>query len=586
MKNSKKIKNSKLLAILGVYFFVSSLQIIDSESNLSKEDSLKIYDDYIDQTEDNTFFQKDKNTPLCLDDFILTNSERNIIVSDSAKKLEEILSKNLQETELDYKDQKIIFALNIKELIKSFLHSSNILYEEEEHHNILLYSESNDDLKWDQLFETLKHNNEMATSCRLKLNDGKYSAIESINEKDLKIWIEQFHDFINKTRKKIPNLNMKRLACILEDYSVTTYNPNSSEIGVISKTYIDKTCYPTWNGMFPDMQDFEANNYHEFYHILSYYCRDDENEYGNPYGLGFRFFDSFVDNNITLNSNDGNYHYPFNYRFIEEALAESFSTSLLNEEETTYIDNIFTINNLKLSLIFQQNFTINTFEQTDLLHNPIAFIQQFPILDGNTKSNQDWLVAQLEMLECYNIINDPKFLTNFCYNKDEKIMQENIKKTIICLENHADLQMTRNFLWNLANSKNTTKKDITFEDCQYLIRLYQSRLAMQRIGICKLHKISLQDLNTSSYQEELANLFQYFNNYIQEEYYYHSLFADEEKESITKLNLSKAFNKEEKKYFENLINEIDDYYTWLEEKEEYTRQDFLESVKTYYKSSK
>lgn len=47
---------------------------------------------------------------------------------------------------------------------------------------------------------------------------------------------------------------------------------------------------------------------------------------------------------------DWNVYLPFYYKFIEEANAQMYSTSILNVEENSYLDSIFTLENIDYSL--------------------------------------------------------------------------------------------------------------------------------------------------------------------------------------------------------------------------------------------
>lgn len=588
MKKKKYLLNKILPYFLTLTIATAGTSYIKKENEQIEEQSLGVSDDNSMSLDNGIFFQKVENEEVDLDDVVLNNTERNIIsYYGAAEELEEALSNQLKNINLDPEEKQIIEALNIRELMEDFLLSSNVTDKLENHHNSALYSEETDDILWDELFNTIKKNNiyKIYIEPTNKLIDEESETTENIcysydalSDHDIKIWIKQFKEFVQELRKEATNFDMKRLACILEDYCVCGYYPNYSEVGTIAKTSKDSSIYPLWNSDYPDMKKFKKTNYHEFQHIISYYCEDEKNSSGVPFGLSFRFYEtSYTEQK--LKKYQENTHYPFDYRFIEEALAEDFSTSLLETEPTTYKNNIFITNNLKLSLIFQKGFAINNFEQAEIFHNPIAFIQQFPILSNE----KDWLITQLEMLECYNIINSKDLLKRFCFNKDQELMDENTKKVIICLENYADLQMTRNFLWNLANSKNTTKKNITLEDCNHLVNLYKARLAMQRYSAAKLNGISLQELNNVSYKERENEIYILFNNYLENEYCLDYVFIGDKSHNLKDGELSNCFNNKEKEYFNNLITEIDTYYEWIEERENYNESDFFEEVKKYYK---
>ncbi len=107
---------------------------------------------------------------------------------------------------------------------------------------------------------------------------------------------------------------------------------------------------------------------------------------------------------------------------------------------------------------------------------------------------------QLEMLECYNIIYSPNRLVEFywaAYEFDPDSVDAVIATRIPVLENYADLQMFRNFVWLMINSNYIERKDLTLEDYYSLLDLFESRLDMQRTIVCKNYE--LESLDTKTY---------------------------------------------------------------------------------------
>lgn len=100
-----------------------------------------------------------------------------------------------------------------------------------------------------------------------------------LSDDDLREWIRQFREFLTLARKDNPSLDMRRLACSLEDYYICYRVPTVFDYGVLAVTNPFHMAYPLWNGYYPDMVSMEETNYHEFYHLINLACPDEENEY-------------------------------------------------------------------------------------------------------------------------------------------------------------------------------------------------------------------------------------------------------------------------------------------------------------------
>ena len=73
---------------------------------------------------------------------------------------------------------------------------------------------------------------------------------------------------------KIENFDMKRLACVLENYVVGYISSSPFNLYTYAQANRSKMTYPLWGDLYPDLDQFEQTNYHEFYHLLSFNCTD------------------------------------------------------------------------------------------------------------------------------------------------------------------------------------------------------------------------------------------------------------------------------------------------------------------------
>lgn len=533
------------------------------------------------------FFEKvSPNELVYLDDIILTNSERGID-STYTYSLERDLFDSIKYSWLDAEEKEIIDKLKVRDLAEETFTSSVATEYIEKHTHTALYVEDKNDLNWEQLFSVLKNNAilkrkgleaeiENAHTEKEKERLQELVAVRDFTDEELEDWIRQFHTFLTETRE-LYSVDMRRLACILEDYVVGYEHQSLALYGTLARTSDEQMSYPLFEGRYPNLAKFQHINYHEFFHLLDSTCVDEKKEVGTFFGLGIEFDEEYISNLGEYQDED---YFPFGYEFIEEGKAESYSSNLLNEEPTTFYDKQFTINNIELALFLQPGFERGNLEKAAILHNPIALIQQFPVLDGLISEEENWFYTQLEMLESYNVINDQLSLFEFysdVYGEDEAKVDETIRKRVTVLENYADLQLFRNFVWNLINSKNTERAALSLEDYYYLMNLFIERIEVQRKIVC--FNYDIESLDTVSYLKDRENIIDLFEENIKDKYSNLEFreIGSFEDYNLNEGRLSSAFTSRERTYFYKLYREMDDYYKWNKEFKNNTR-----NIKTYY----
>ena len=130
-----------------------------------------------------------------------------------------------------------------------------------------------------------------------------------------------------------------------------------------------------------------------------------------------------------------------------------------------------------------------------------------------------------------------------------------VDNNIVILENYADIQLTRNFIWSLINLKNT-KETMTLEDHYILMTLFLERIDANRKNVATQNKI-----DTIAYIEYQKELLSVFDVYLKKVYKEHVSFK---LSNIENFVLSDAFSKEEKDYFYQISNNL----KWMNENRE------------------
>lgn len=535
--------------------------------------------------DDDVFFEKvSPGEKVFLDDIILTNSERGIKIYKSLS-LEKELINNLESYSLNDENKEVIERLNVRVLAEDTLTSPLVTEYVGKHSRTALYMEDSDDLNWNQLFLVLKNNialqrKMLSKNIEAAKTEEEKEYLQSLEEirdfsdAELKDWVDQFHEFIIATRKNY-KLDMRRLACVLQNYVIGFVPGDETLIGTLAQTGDKDMVYPLFEEYYPNLEEFHQVNYHEFFHLVNTSCCDEKNELGKLFGMGVEYdIDFKIDFGLIYE------YFPFQYRFLEEGKAESYSSSLLNTQTITYYDKQFVNNNIELSIFFQPGFEKGNFERASMLHNFIALIQQFPVLDGSSDEEENWFYTQLEMLEAYNVIYDRKHLFDFTYDayKEDKVNWSDVtSKRVTTLENYADLQLMRNFIWTLMNSKNADRNKLVLEDYYYLMNLFLQRVEMQREIVCLNY--DLKTLDTNYYLSEKEKLFNIFQDSLEREFssIEFKRLGKFEDYNLSGGSLSSAFSSRERSNFYKMFMEMDDYYKWNKEIYDGSRD-----IKSYY----
>lgn len=499
-----------------------------------------------DEVEPNSiYFHKTIHDTITLDDIILTNEERGI-EENSSEEYQQIIE-SIEE------DSFATQELHIEEnLTKAFL-SSSITNVTLNHQNHELYDSENNDIIWDKVLEIWIKNSEDRVNLdkqykQFTHSESLYLDLSSLEIDKMQALVYQMQEFINQIKKEIPTLDMKRVACQLEEMSFCYTNHSYDNALLVSDNFT--LLFPNNFGISLDIETMKKDLAHEFKHMIATPCEDEvKNQLYYPSQTGIYTLDSNYNNRMW-------YYLPFDWLFLEEAGAETYSSELLNQLPVTYqVERQFS-QDMLYSISLAPNFDKDIFVKCSLLHNPIALLQQFPIPNSDS---QMWLYQNAQMIECYNILSNHQAFLNYILNIEEIEGYQNVFKRqqgvfpkqaqeiLLSLEDTADLQLMRIFLVNLMNSN----RDLTLGDYFYLYRLMELRIQNHREAVFTYYGITIEDI---SYQEHKQALFNYFIQYLNRKY---SNITTKQYQDykIEESNLSNIFTDDERKYYATLKQE-------------------------------
>ena len=562
----KKIKNLK------VYMLLTTM-LIGGCSHNQKDNASKVVESYVIEE---PFFQKGTNHPITIEDIILTTSEKNINTkNETTQEIKDLLYNQLINNIVG---KEAVERLHIEELWEKVL-LSNSVTAKEEHTDLCLYIEETNSIHWEGLIDKIKENtlrcmidndqylqDYISHIGKAGIYDGLYEGIEMLSDQDLQIWIEHLKEYTQKVQQDIPNLDIKRLACILSKVSVyyITVNPfDENDIKYVGTDIEEPSSitmiYPVLQGHYPDMKKFKQHNFHEFKHLFTAACKDEKDYL--LLGTGIK---------ISSNENHDGYYLPFGWDFIEESIAELYSNRLIGEKPKTYAQATFALHTLDFSNFLQKSYNPNNWISTSLLKNPIALLQQFPVPDEIDKEKEkEWYLANLKMLECYNITQFSKgliaYLEDYEAEFGDDLDIEDFLVSIIDLQNYADIQLNRNFIWNLITANENREQKLSLEDSIALFQVFTTRIDIQRnLAFAPFAGVIDQLPNFDHFQEYYKNmneLFDYYLQYLYQEYpeqivsiedaqkKYQTYIYDEKK-------LLKGFTDTEKKVYNDSVAEV------------------------------
>lgn len=563
-----KVKNLKIMAAGLAISIIGCTMVKDSSfSHLFPFDEQPVIT-FEEVSPNSVYFHKTIHDTITLQDVILTNKERNIEENNSDE-YQQIIN-SIEDTSFP------IQQLHIEENLTSAFLSSSITHVTLKHQNHQLYDHDNNDIVWDKVLDIWVKNSED----RVKLDkqyqqfahsQNLYLDLSMLENDKMQALVIQMRGFINRIRKEIPTLDMQRIACQLEEMSFCYTNHDYHNALLVSDDFT--LLFPNTFGISFDTETMNKDLFHEFKHMIATPCIDEiKNQYYYPSQTGIYTLDTNQENRMW-------YYLPFDWLFLEEAGAETFSSELVQQLPITYQTERQFSQDMLYSISLMPNFDKDIFVKCSLLHNPIALLQQFPIPNSNSK---EWLYQNAKMLECYNILSNDQALLNYILNIEELEDYQNTFKRqngefssqaqeiLLKLEDTADLQLLRIFLVNIMNSD----RDLSLEDYLYFYQLMELRIQNHREAVFSYYGITMKD---TWYQEQRQNLSDYFMTYLNKQFL-KDVSLQYQYYTIEEQSLSNAFTESEKRYYTTFVQ------TTLEESLNpiFKEKGPLDKILTYY----
>lgn len=452
--------------------------------------------------QDSVYFEKGYNTTINYDGLVLTMEEKGIgALSESAKKVINNISFYGNNNFKDY----WISLFEIDSFYEKAYTSINVSSNSKTHQGKEYYNRATDTIDWDKLVNRILENSKKSITTNQR---------SALSIEEIKIILVQLKDFSNSIKKEYPEFDFEHLACQLSTLSLT-YGPSQENGTLASTNAYNIEWFLNSEGNYPILQTSIGLNEHEFKHFLCEYCVDEKRN-GNCY---------VVPSGISYENHGG-----LQFSFIEEATAEEYSALRNNTNPITYFDKIEVLNNLRFVLSMQDDYEKDGFLKYSLFRNPIALVQQFPVLEDQTY----FFSNNLKMLSAYNacLMSFPADFTrrvkqisgyeNFDTNLEQK------KEMYSSLLNYAQTELSRLFFTNLT-IMNEEKEDMTLEYNFYLMRLFEKRMSFIFDVVSFYRGVTISSANyerihqerelimfkylSEKYQIDLKNLKELFKEY-------------------------------------------------------------------------
>lgn len=463
----------------------------ESELNnsIDETEELEFLDLGLEEEEKTLYFSKDQYDDVTFDDIFLTLSERGITVNEDHKQLYADLFWNLENysNELMGDAKYIIDSLEISSLFEEAFLSNIATKVIENHHNLSLYNEENNDIYWEKLFKIVKDNNQAYLNSDEDAWLKEYYLYEEYNDEEIHIVIDYLQDYFNSLIGDYPNFDIKTFACHLSELKLLHFRPNTDRV------------FETWTNGIISSSKYSDDKYliialmkafldHEFTHFATTNCEDGRSL--NP---------CILSTGLNLNGK----LVTFSWRFLEEAVAHQYAEKLTNETLPFYEINCYILDTL--NLVNQLSDENNSILDAAIMQNPIYLIQQFNNPYEFDEQGKTWLYKNLEMLSCYNLL-----VTNYLVIFDDEVNIES-ERLIYGLEENANLQLLR-----LAVSSLSLKQDLSLEDNLFFLKLIEKRIAEQDSYLKTYYK--LKNKHSRDYDDYYQDILNAYFCYLEKTY--------------------------------------------------------------------
>ena len=416
------------------------------------------------------YYSKGEKVVISYDDVILTMYEKNIVSNTDIGKQ---YIKRYESIPIEY-DSKWIDLLNIN---TNTLTNKYVVNNINKHSNNKYYDKSNNTIKWDILVDKVYSNS---------LGKEKTTDYIALSKAEIEIVLSQMNEFLDIVKEDYPTFDVANLACKLNNLSLVYFYREESDNAKASCVQDMIAIGMNPDGTKPNLDRFKGLIFHEFKHLFCFCCNDEMKD--SYYTAG------------GISSKEG---YDINLLFLEEALAEEYSSLKSDRDMTCYYNQYNVLNTLRLVLSLQDDYDENNFFKYQLLHNPIALLQQFPVYD-----NEDIYYRNITMLECFNelLMNSDSYqnsLNKYVTNRNGiNFVKQDAYQSLF---NYSMCQLNRMFYSNLISLNE--KYDVSLDYNLYLINIYKEQAYNNIKSLCSI------DLDKSIYNNNLKECNDLFIDY-------------------------------------------------------------------------
>ncbi len=436
-----------------------------------------------------------------IDDIILTYLEQDKNISKIGE--QSVATIFEMENENASTDEFHMTENNVEQQVLGYANTSKPLT----HSYSSLYNTHDNSIKWENVSEVIYQNSKTAPNDYVALSESDTLYVTSI-----------IKDYITKVAQDFPNLDMAEIACKLENLSLYYGKTNDA---------YDATSTPTYIVYFnTDQNVLEADSTgsltaHELGHFLCFGCTcQNLRDSFSASGININTPESAFDENQKLIP----YHLlnmnGLSYRFIEEVATERLMYMYYGELPERYYESQAIVDNIEFVLSLDENHQIDQYVENCLYHEPIEFIQQFPVGLSNTEEN---FTDNVRMLSIYDALLVDSYPNNLfleqCLDKCQS--EEEKSSTLGNLITYSQSQLSKLFFTNLitVNEAHPDKNNIPFY--AEMVHLFEKR--MNQANELLANKVNLEDLSLVNdnyqnyYQKMLADYINYLGDFYQDD---------------------------------------------------------------------
>lgn len=489
----KKVRNLQIY-VTATALLLSGCSLNDNSSNRVTENSPRAESTYYvsaNHEDYETFYERTYSSTVDYDKMILTLQEKGTCeLSEEAKDaIQGVSFYNTSPYNFSW-----VAAFAIDDYFSSAYMHPNVASRVSNHSNSSLYNGLTNSINWKAAIDIITQNGKQTVK-----NDDTDTCV-ALSPSEVETIINQLEKFTKDVTKEYPEYDLKHLACQLYNlslvYNTSLENPNT--LATTSYNRID--WFLNEYGQRPILQTSLMLNDHEFKHFLCGYCYDEISTNDNVY---------ITPSGVIYGANTA-----LNFSFIEEATAEEYTAERNGKDCVNYYEKIAALETLKFVLSLQDDYEKDGFLKYGFLQNPLALVQQFPVLDDQTY----YFSNNLKMLASFNAclsttpyvfvknVSSLPDYENFLENFDQK------KEVFSSLGTYASAELSRLFLTNLV-VMNDTKDDMTLSYNFYLMRLFEKRMDIMFLAMSDYQKFNMSSANYKQiYNERLGSFFHYLSD--------------------------------------------------------------------------